>query len=293
MIFPLCQNVGVNNAFFREGRPSTDLIYFTTRFVLVFDGPGQCGIYEIESTPRDDSTFMRNLAAVRQISDPGRTLVYGQAVDLDDRPGLVRTACRLCKGGIDTVVFAGIDQHLTFVHEPSLEALAIIEVYDTVPPGPSKLAHCLKKLEDAGMFGEPMLAFDYRITDLRQFEDPGRTTVFPCHVEGLSGLFMNSLDAEPQGEIRLVGCNKTANIFRERFPGKAFEHVNTCPLARARPERPFLLRCCQPENAGPVEIDGVPGMAVEWGASPPAVYAAVQQLARMAKAKKVPCAVTD
>ena len=90
----------------------------------------------------------------------------------------------------------------------------MIDVYDTSPPEPPKLTYNLQRLEEIGMFGEMMLAFDYHVTDLTQYEDPSKTTIFPCHVSGLDGIFLNCLDAEPQGDIKLVGCENDQEGFR-------------------------------------------------------------------------------
>lgn len=287
MIFPLCKAVGVNDGFLRKGHPATGVVYCDTRYMLVFDGPARCEVYEVESVPLEDSVYLRTITAVRLLSGADRTLVYGTPVDLCDRAGLVRKACELCRDGVDAVVFEGEDRHVTFVCQPSLAELAVIDVYDTVPPEPPKLAGCLRKLEAAGLFCEAMAVFDYHVTDLRQYEDAARTTVFPCRVPGLHGLFLNCLDTEPGGEVRLVGCGKTRKIFRERFPMKRFENVDICPLSSARPSRPFLLRCCMSGRAGPVEIGGVPGMAIRWSASPPEVYRAASELLETIRLKRI------
>lgn len=286
MIFPLCKSVGVNDSFLKNGYPSTDVIYFATQYVLVFDAPRRCEVYEVESSMREDA-FLKNLTAVKKIAAVDRTLVYEVAVDLHNRAGLVEIACRLCKGGVNTVVFKGDDQHMTFVQDPSLKELTVIDVYDTAPPLPSKLARNLRKLEEAGIFGEMMLTFDYHIIDLRAYEDNSKTTIFPCHVSGLHGVFLNCLEAEPHGDIRLVGCSKTKKVFKERFPLKKFEYINTCPQSTASPPRPFIMRCCQPDKAGPIEIGGIPGMVVQWNANPPDIYEAVKQLAYSIRLKKI------
>lgn len=285
MIFPQCKTVGINPGFLRNGYPSTDLIYFATRYVLVFDSPGRCEIYEISSI--GDGEFLKCIVAVKKIAGADSTFVYPEPVDLHDRAKIIQKACQLCKGTITTVVFLGDDQYMTFVKEPDPEALTVVDVYDTAPPQPPKLASSLSRLEEAGLFGEMMLAFDYHVTDLRQYEDASRTTIFPCHVPGLDGVFLNCLEEEPQGDIKLVGCNKSRKVFKERFPLKAFEHINTCPLSSARPSKPFIMRCCQPDKVGPKEIAGIPGMVVSWSANPPEVYEAIRQLANEIRLKKI------
>ncbi|HMK46974.1 MAG TPA: hypothetical protein VK436_10145 [Methanocella sp.] len=283
MIFPQCRFVGVNAGFLKNGRPSTDLIHAATQYVIVPGEPGIFEIYEISSP--GTGAMLKEIGAVKKIATAGHTVIYEGQVDLYNRAAVVHKALQLCREPVNTVVFQGFDQHYSFVQDPSLTELTVVDVYDTVPPEPAKLAYNLKKMEEIGMFGDLSLAFKYHLIDLRQHEDPSRTTIFPCNVSGLKGEFMSCLQAEPQGDIKLVGCEATKKAFEARFPGKAYEHVNICPIARVKPSRPFLLRCDQQDRLGPIEIDGVPGAVVRFTANPPEIYEAVTQLAASLKDK--------
>lgn len=276
MLFPQPRLVGVNAGFLKNGQPSTDLIHAATQYVIVLAEPGRGEVYEITSS--GTGPMLKGLTAAKKIACVSQTLVYEGQVDLYNRTALLRRACEACQRPVNTVIFQGFDQHYTFVQDPSLEGLTIVDVYDTVPPEPAKLAYNLQRMEEIGMFGEAMLAFEYHLLDLRQFEDLSRTTIFPCQVSGLKGDFMSCLQAEPEGDIQLVGCEATKKAFEARFPGKKYEHVNICPLARVKPARPFLLRCDQQDKIGPLEIDGVPGVVVRFTANPPEIYEAVTQL---------------
>jgi len=245
--------------------------------MLIFNGPGLCEVHGISSS--GEGPLLKSLTAVKKIAEADQTIVYDGQVDLFNRADLIKKACKMCNGHVNTVVFQGFDHHYTFVQDPSLDELRIIDVYDTAPPEPPKLAYNLQRMEEIGMFGDMMLAFEYHITDLKQYEDPARTTIFPCHVPGLTAEFMNCLKAEPQGDIKLVGCEATKKAFEERFPSKQYEHVNICPLTSVRPARPFILRCCQSDNLGLKEINGVKGVAVHWGANPREICDAIKLLA--------------
>lgn len=277
MIFPShCKFIGVINKHIRSGYRPDDAIYFSSQYVLVFEAPDRCEVLEVESSGEG---FIRKKGAVRKISGSAETLVYKELVDISNRSDLLRRAIPLCKNGISTVVFQGVDRHYMFVKNPAADALTTIEVHDVAPPEPAWLAYNVKKLDDAGMFGELMLSFDYHVLNLKDFEDPRQTIIFPCHASGLKGLFLDSLDEEPQGDIRLVGCNTSKLVFDARYPLKKYEHVNICPLSTRKPSKPFILRCCQSDKLGLTEIDGVPGVVVHWGANPREIYEAIRTLA--------------
>ncbi|CAJ37686.1 DUF7714 family protein [Methanocella arvoryzae] len=277
MIFPShCKFIGVINRHIRPGYRPDDAIYFSSQYVLVFDAPDRCEVFEVESTGEG---FIRRKNDARRISSAAETLVYPGLVDISNRADLLRRAVPLCTGGINTVVFQGIDRHYMFVKDPAAEALTTIEVHDVAPPDPAWLAYNVKKLVEAGMFGELMLAFEYHVLNLKDYEDSRRTTIFPCHASGLNGLFLDSLDEEPQGDVRLVGCNTSKLVFEARYPLKRYEHVNICPLSTRKPSKPFILRCCQSDKLGMTELNGVPGVVVHWGANPREIYEAVRTLA--------------
>lgn len=277
MIFPShCRFIGVMKKYLMEHYQQGDVIYFSSQYMLVFDAPDSCDIYEAES---DGQGFIKKLKEVRKIAGADQTCIYQGEVDITNRADLIRKAAASCSGKINTVVFMGVDRHYTFVQDPSLDDLTTIEVHDVAPPEPAWLAYNVKKLDEAGLFGDMMLDFEYHVLNLKGYEDPARTTIFPCHASGLNGLFLDSLDREPQGDIKLVGCNTSKLVFEARYPLKRYEHVNICPLSTRKPGRPFILRCCQSDKLGLTDINGVQGIVVHWGASPKDISDAIRQLA--------------
>ena len=121
MIFPQCRYVGLNNAFLKNGHPITDIIHSATQYMLIFDKPDQCKILEIGSS--GDGVLFKDVTKIKMIADSDRTLVYEGQVDLFNRASIVRKACQLCNDRINTIVFRGFDNHVTFVQDPSLEIL--------------------------------------------------------------------------------------------------------------------------------------------------------------------------
>jgi hypothetical protein len=281
MIFPShCRLIGVVDEYARKGYRPDDRVYFSSQYMLIFKAPDKCEAYEVAS---DGEGFMRDKNSARKISGPEDTLVYGDPTDITNRAHLIKKAAELCNDKISTVVFRGVDKHYNFVHKPDLSALTRVDVFDAAPPWPPWLVYNIKRQDDAGMYGELMFDFSYHTTDLKDFEDPGRTTIFPCRASGLNGLFLDSLDGEPAGDIKLVGCNTSRLVFETLYPGKKYEHMNVCPLSTVKPVRPFILRCCQSEKLGLKEIDGMKGVAVHWGANPREIYEAVRLLASALK----------
>jgi len=277
MIFPShCRFIGVVDEYARKGYRPDDRVYFSSQYMLIFKAPDRCEAYEVTS---DGEGFMRNKKGIRKISGPDETLVYGDPMDITNRAHLIKKAAGLCNDKIRTVVFRGVDKHYNFVHMPDLSALTKVDIFDAAPPWPPWLAHNIKRQDEAGMYGELMFDFSYHTTDLKDFEDPKRTIIFPCRASGLNGLFLDSLDGEPTGDIKLVGCNTSRQVFETLYPKKKYEHVNVCPLSTVKPVRPFILRCCQSEKLGLKEIDGIKGVAVHWGANPREIYEAVRLLA--------------
>lgn len=276
MIFPShCRLIGVVDKYARKGYKPEDVIYFSSEYVLVFEAPDRCDVYEVSS---EGEGFLRQRKSLRKISGAGETLVYGQPMDITNRAHMIKKASELCKNGITTVVFRGPDRHYNFVHKPDLSVLTQVDVFDVAPPWPAWLAYNVQRQDEAGMYGELLFDFKYNITDLKDFEDPTRTTIFPCRASGLDGLFLDSLDGEPEGDVKLVGCNTSKLVFEARYPGKPFGHVNVCPLTNVRPVRPFILRCCQSERLGLKEINGINGVVVHWGANPREIYEAMRLL---------------
>ncbi len=276
MIFPShCKFIGVIDKYDRKGYKPEDKVYFSSQYMLVFESPEKCEIFEVES---DGEGFLRDKKSVKKIAGVDETMLYDKPADITNRSFLIRKAAELCKGKINTVIFRGVDRHYNFVHKPDVSILTEVDIFDVAPPWPAWLAFNVQRLDEAGLFGELMMDFKYNVTDLKHFEDPRRTTIFPCRASGLNGLFLDSLDEEPRGDVKLVGCNTSKLVFETRYPGKKYEHVNVCPLTNAKPLRPFILRCCQSEKLGLKEIDGVKGVVVHWGANPREIFEAVRLL---------------
>ena len=280
MIFPQeYKNVGVT-------RPVPDdadrRIYFLTEY-MIEENSCSCGdesdTYTLYRVSKTGDQLLRDVSSLERIAGGEEVIKYGRQLNIKDRALLIKTAHELCKGNVNTVIFTGIDMHVTFVHKPDLSAILDIEIVDVVPPEPSWLSSVIRRLEASGVFGDLAVKFSENLTDLRRFEGEG--TVFPCSSSGLQGKCLDS-DAITEDGSLLVGCEISKSLFESRFPGIDYSFVNICPFKSDifKPSKPFITRCCRSEKSGIVTINGIKGAVVHWGASEFFVASAVWDLVR-------------
>ena len=261
-----------------EARPG-DPIYFSTRYLIHFGD--EITIYEVETEP--GKGFMRAVGSMEPIASGGAIRVYPEKIDTRNRAMLIELASSLCRGRVNTVIFRGPDEHLTFVHEPDPAAITEIEILDVVPPRPSWLVSVVEKLVEAGVLGDLTLKFRERVLDLSRFE--GDDVYFPCTASGLG----RSLDRDKVevDDPMIVGCEVSREVFRDMYPGKDFRFLNTCPLSNDQlaPKGPFITRCCKSERSGIRRSGGQLGVVVHWGDGAPKIAEAIRCLAEELKRK--------
>ncbi|TGC08017.1 DUF7714 family protein [Methanolobus halotolerans] len=265
MIFPdEYKYVGMNRAIPEDADDRR--IYFLTKYLIVEDiVEGETG-YSLYSVQNTGEQLLRDIANLEKLASGEEIIRYDKELNIKDRTLLIETAHKLCEGKVNTVIFTGIDKHVTFVHKPDLNDILDIEIVDVVPPEPSWLASVLRRLEESGMFGDLTIRFSENLTDLRQFE--GENTVFPCSSSGLKGKCLDCDVIKEDGSL-LVGCEISRELFESRFPDLEYSFINICPFKSDvfKPAKPFITRCCRSEKSGIVTINGIKGAVVHWGAS--------------------------
>lgn len=265
MIFPdEYKYVGISRAIPEDAEDRR--IYFLTKYLIVedtVDGEVSYSLYSVKNTGEH---LLRDVNELEKIASGEEIIRYDKELNIKDRTLLIETAHELCKGKVNTVIFTGIDKHVTFVHKPDLDEILDIEIVDVVPPEPSWLASVVRRLEESGIFGDLTIRFMDNLTDLRQFE--GENTVFPCSSSGLKGKCLDCDVIKENGSL-LVGCEISRELFESRFPDLEYSFINICPFKSDvfRPTRPFITRCCRSEKSGIVTINGIKGAVVHWGAS--------------------------
>lgn len=261
-------------------------IYFLTKYMIVEDAVNDEVSYSIYSVENTGDQLLRDVDHLERIASGEEVIRYEKELNIKDRTLLIETARNLCKGKVNTVIFTGIDKHVTFVHRPDLTEILDIEIVDVVPPEPSWLSSVVRRLEASGIFGDLTVRFSENLTNLRQFE--GENTVFPCSSSGLEGKCLDCDVITEEGSL-LVGCEISRSLFESRFPGLGYSFINICPFKSDvfKPTRPFITRCCRSEKSGIVTINGIKGAVVHWGASEFYVADAIWELVRELREKKV------
>jgi len=251
-------------------------IYFTTEF-LIADLPSGYKIYRVKN---EGEGLLRKLISLELIAEGKKIVKFEEKLDAHDRTKLIVSAIGLCKGTVNTVVFEGMDRHITFVHEPDLHEVMEIEIIDIMPPEPPWLASAIDRLVESGILGELNITFTKKLIDLRRFE--GTKTVFPCYASELKGKYLDT-DIDIEDNSELVGCEISKQIFELRFPGLTYKHINMCPLKAElyMPSKPFITRCCQSKKSGMVNMNGIDGAVVHWGASEYDIVDAIRMLVRV------------
>jgi hypothetical protein len=258
----------------RRGCP----IYFSTEY-LIADLPSGYSIYKVKS---EGDGLLRRLVSLELIAKGNQVKKFKEKLDAHDRTRLIESAIPLCRRSVNTVIFEGMDRHVTFVHEPSLHEVMEIEIIDIMPPDPPWLASAIDRLVLGGILGELNIRFTKKLIDLRQFE--GEKMVFPCYASELKGKYLDT-DIDIEDNSELVGCDISKQIFELRFPRLTYKHINMCPLKAElyMPTKPFITRCCQSKRSGMVNINGIDGAVVHWGASEYDIVDAIRMLVRVLK----------
>jgi hypothetical protein len=86
-----------------------------------------------------------------------------------------------------------------------------------------------------------------------------------------------------------VGCEISKSLFEMRFPELEYSFVNICPFKSeiVVPTKLFITRCCRSEKSGLVNINGIEGAVVHWGASEYQVSEAIRKLVNRFRDKEL------
>jgi hypothetical protein len=278
MIFPKqYKTVGVSH--FISEEDADKRIYFLTEYMIIENSvENSTASYSLYHVKHRGNDLLRDADSLELLASEDEILKYDTLLNIKDRALLIETAHRLCEGYINTIIFTGIDKHVTFVHKPDLKEILELEIVDVVPPEPSWLVSVVRRLEKSGIFGDLTVKFTENLTDLKQFE--GDNTVFPCSSSGLKGKCLDSDVITENGHL-LVGCEISRSLFESRFPGIEYSFTNICPFKSDvfKPSKPFITRCCRSEKSGIVNINNITGAVVHWGASEFDVANAIWKLA--------------
>ncbi|MDV0445342.1 hypothetical protein MmiAt1_09160 [Methanimicrococcus sp. At1] len=263
-------------------------IYFLSEYILEKTAEG----YNLYEVGNEGDGFIRKPSGSKLIAGADEIIVCEEMMNIKNRTFLIQTASKLIgaenetrkqasRKQATTVVFTGIDRHLTFVKDPDLSEILEIEVIDVVPPEPAWLANCIKRMDAANLFGDLQISLTEKIADLSVYQSD--KTIYPCHSSGLAGKFLDSdrIDETEDGWT-LVGCDTSKKIVETIYPNLKYEFIDMCPMRSdlTKPEKPFIMRCCKSENSGKmIQINGQKGVIVHWGAGEWQIAESVRKLA--------------
>lgn len=200
------------------------------------------------------------------VAGPGECAsVHAPGADTGIPSHLARAARELAPDA-RCVVVRGLYEHVSFICDPALVEVRVVEV---APPRPPKLLDQARRVVDAAEDLPPVeLVAD--VTDLEALAAllPSDHYLYPCRGSGAApeGSRVSYLDERPpRREWTLVGCDRSREI-HGWFYGSEPPTVDFCPRRRAaaRAGLPTLTKCCLLESG--VERDGLT-VTVPWGAS--------------------------
>ncbi|MCD5426079.1 MAG: hypothetical protein LRZ92_06450 [Methanosarcinaceae archaeon] len=259
-------------------------IYFLTEYLIAGtdDNPS---IYFVNKNI-DNESLLQSVESLDLIAKGNEIVWHDKELNIKNRTLLIDEALEICanKKDVTTVIFTGIDKHITFVHKPDLSESLEIEIIDIVPPKPAWLIYVIEKLESVNLFGDFGIRFSKNIIDLSKFE--GTQSVFPCSASGLKGKYLDSDTITEKGSL-LIGCEISKKLFETKFEGLGFDFINICPFKSDlfKPTKPFITRCCLTENSGLTKLKGIDGVVVHWGASEFDIAEAIKKLALHLRSK--------
>ena len=80
--------------------------------------------------------LLRKVEDLELIASGDEVVRYARELNIKDRSLLIETAAKLCTGRVNTVIFTGVDRHVTIVHDPDPSGILEIEILDVAPPEP-------------------------------------------------------------------------------------------------------------------------------------------------------------
>jgi hypothetical protein len=246
------------------GRP----VYRRTEFIVAACDGGHAVVQVAHDAGED---IVAPVLDVRVLAGPEEVVfVADPGIDTGNASQMARAAAR---AGARVTVVQGRYEHVNFIVDPAPVHVRVVEV---VPPEPPKLLEMARTVLD---YDEdlPPVELDFEPIDLRELGGAG-PLMYPCRSSGLEGEF---LDAGPPelGDWTLVGCERSRQIHVALYGAEPLARVDFCPVTRAAPDGPTLLKCCLHERG--IERSGARTI-VPWGATLEEVRSALRGLVGVA-----------
>ena len=105
-----------------------ELIYFLTDYLIVEKENSDTfnTNYEVYYVKKSGEGLLRKVEYLELIASGEEVMKYDEELNLRNRTLLIETAVNLCSGKVNTIIFTGLDKHVTFVHKPDLSSIILI-----------------------------------------------------------------------------------------------------------------------------------------------------------------------
>lgn len=235
--------------------------YRRTEFIILHQ-EGCCAIVKI--TKDSDEPLFSPITGVETLVIPENcTWVEDSAIDVGNRSAMAEKALSLNISSDETLIIRGKFEHTNFIHRP--DPLRV-QVFDLVPPEPSKLYELAKAvLEYADL---PAIHLEYHpinFEKLAEQEPDADAYLIPCRASGIKlKKPILYLDEHPEFQNWvLIGCERSAEIHRH-FYGHEPKRIEICQRKlKANELKPTLVKCCILEDH--IEVSNNFAV-VPWGA---------------------------
>lgn len=253
--------------------------YMRTRFIVARRGD-ETALVEID---RPESAELFSKSARARILATPETCRYVVAPDVDTAVPSQLASIAMAHRDVSCVVVEGRYSHVSFLLNP---APLQLQVFDIVPPFPSKLLDQVQRVLDVAEDLPPIVATPTLVDSRRELIAtcdplPGEVLV-PCRGSGVTfdNVKVSYLDERPpHGNWVLLGCQRSQQIHNWFYNVRA-QLVDICPdrflNERGEPDT-TLTRCCLIQE-GVQERENA--TYVPWGASLAEVREAIESIVR-------------
>ena len=284
-MFPVhCNEVGVRKVEFdlreEEIRKAAvgKLVYWKTRYLLLTNHD-EWAVVKVRS---EGSGLFRDVCKIDIIALPKDTeYVENSLLNVLSVSTMAQVASKTSKRA---VIVKGAFDHMSFILG---ETAIVLNVFDVVPPKPSKLVDLTEKALAQESIDRPIILVP-KILDLNTLvSSTDNLVMFPCHTSGVNLKLNNQtvlfLDEAPtlsrseSKSVTLVGCDLSRKVFKSQY-GVLPKFRNMCPkkwaLKDSSDELSLCLCCledCDFKREGNL-------LVLPWGVTSRQVEAAIKSL---------------
>jgi hypothetical protein len=250
-VFPVhCNEVGVRKVNFdlteKEIRKVSigKQVYWKSHYLLL-SNHGEWAVVKIRT---EGSGLFRDIAQIDVIALPNDIeYVKNSSLNVLSISTMAQVASKTTKLA---VIVEGAFDHMSFI---SGETTIVLNVYDVVPPKPSKLLDLTEKALARESIDRPIILIP-KILDVYTLISPtDKIVMFPCHTSGVnlrqnnqSILFLDespTLTSTEAKSVTLIGCDLSRKVFRTQY-GVLPKSRNMCPKKWALKEGSDELSIC-------------------------------------------------